>query len=129
MGQEIEVRPGIVTKDSEGRAACIPIYSRIVSLKAESNDLQYAVPGGLIGVGTTVRLKTPQPVTVLQNVMSVARVSVTPSVTSVTPDRVAVLVFVYLSCGLLHGAFLFGVALHDTVVAGAAIASISAVIK
>lgn len=54
MGQEVEVRPGIVTKDSEGRAQCIPIYSRIVSLKAESNDLQYAVPGGLIGVGTTV---------------------------------------------------------------------------
>jgi len=57
MGQEVEVRPGIVTKDSEGRAQCIPIYSRIVSLKAESNDLQYAVPGGLIGVGTTVRAR------------------------------------------------------------------------
>ena len=33
---------------------CMPIYSRIVSLLAESNVLQYAVPGGLIGVGTTV---------------------------------------------------------------------------
>ena len=60
MGQEVEVRPGIVTKDSEGRAQCIPIYSRIVSLKAESNDLQYAVPGGLIGVGTTVRVRQVQ---------------------------------------------------------------------
>ncbi len=55
MGQEIEVRPGIVTKDAEGRVQCMPIYSRIVSLLAESNVLQYAVPGGLIGVGTTVR--------------------------------------------------------------------------
>lgn len=55
MGQEVEVRPGIVTKDAEGRAACLPIYSRIVSLKAEDNALQYAVPGGLIGVGMTVR--------------------------------------------------------------------------
>lgn len=54
MGQEVEVRPGIVTKDAEGRAACLPIYSRIVSLKAEDNTLQYAVPGGLIGVGMTV---------------------------------------------------------------------------
>jgi translation initiation factor 2 subunit 3 len=54
MGQEVEVRPGIVTKDAEGRAACLPIYSRIVSLKAEDNSLQYAVPGGLIGVGMTV---------------------------------------------------------------------------
>ena len=56
MGQQVEVRPGIVTKDAEGRAACKPIYSRIVSLKAEQNDLQYAGPGGLIGVGTTVWL-------------------------------------------------------------------------
>jgi len=53
-GQEIEVRPGIVSRDSEGRATCVPIYSRIVTLLAEQNDLQYAVPGGLIGVGTTV---------------------------------------------------------------------------
>jgi translation initiation factor 2 gamma subunit (eIF-2gamma) len=55
MGQEIEVRPGIVSRDSEGRSTCTPIYSRIVSLFAEQNELQYAVPGGLIGVGTTVR--------------------------------------------------------------------------
>eukprot|EP00898_Chlorokybus_atmophyticus_P008437 jgi/Chlat1/8595/Chrsp86S07996 len=54
MGQEIEVRPGIVSKDSEGRLKCTPIRSRIVSLFAESNELQYAVPGGLIGVGTTI---------------------------------------------------------------------------
>lgn len=56
MGQEIEVRPGIVSKDSEGRSTCTPIYSRIVSLFTEQNELQYAVPGGLIGVGTTVRI-------------------------------------------------------------------------
>lgn len=54
MGQQVEIRPGILSKDSEGKASCIPIYSRIVSLFAESNELQYAVPGGLIGVGTTV---------------------------------------------------------------------------
>ena len=49
------MRPGIVSRDSEGRSTCAPIYSRIVSLFAEQNELQYAVPGGLIGVGTTVR--------------------------------------------------------------------------
>ncbi|GFH21821.1 eukaryotic translation initiation factor 2 gamma, partial [Haematococcus lacustris] len=54
MGQEIEVRPGIITKDGEGRVKCIPVYSRVVSLFAEQNELQYAVPGGLIGVGLTV---------------------------------------------------------------------------
>jgi len=54
VGQEVEVRPGIVTKDSDGKAKVTPIYSRIVSLFAEQNPLQFAVPGGLIGVGTSV---------------------------------------------------------------------------
>jgi len=54
VGDEIEVRPGIVSKDAEGNMACTPIFSRIMSLYAESNDLQYAVPGGLIGVGTKI---------------------------------------------------------------------------
>ena len=49
VGQEIEVRPGIVSKDHEGKLTCKPIFSRIMSLFAEQNDLQYAVPGGLIG--------------------------------------------------------------------------------
>ncbi|RWW22027.1 hypothetical protein GW17_00013795 [Ensete ventricosum] len=52
--QFIEVRPGIVVKDESGNIKCTPIYSRIVSLYAEQNELQFAVPGGLIGVGTTM---------------------------------------------------------------------------
>ena len=54
VGQEIEIRPGLVSKDGEGKLTCRPIYSRIVSLFAEQNDLMFAVPGGLIGVGTKV---------------------------------------------------------------------------
>jgi translation initiation factor 2 subunit 3 len=54
LGQEVEIRPGIVTKDSAGRNRCKPIFSRIVSLHAENNHLQFAVPGGLIGVGTRI---------------------------------------------------------------------------
>jgi len=54
VGDQIEVRPGIVTKDKNGRVKCIPIFSRIVSLHAEQNDLQFAAPGGLIGVGTKI---------------------------------------------------------------------------
>ncbi|KAL7540213.1 hypothetical protein ACHAWF_006625 [Thalassiosira exigua] len=59
VGDEIEVRPGIVTKKEgedggPGTVVCSPIFSRISSLYAESNDLQYAVPGGLIGVGTRI---------------------------------------------------------------------------
>jgi translation initiation factor 2 subunit 3 len=54
VGQEIEIRPGIVSKDSSGAVTCASIFSKIVSLFAEGNELQYAVPGGLIGVGTTM---------------------------------------------------------------------------
>jgi translation initiation factor 2 subunit 3 len=54
LGQQIEIRPGIVTKDAAGRNRCRPIFSKIVSLHAENNLLQYAVPGGLIGVGTSI---------------------------------------------------------------------------
>jgi len=54
VNQEIEIRPGIISKDSDGRLRCQPIFSKIVSLLAEHNDLQYAAPGGLIGVGTKI---------------------------------------------------------------------------
>jgi len=49
LGMEIEVRPGTYLKDKKKYR---PIFSRIVSLHAEQNHLQFAVPGGLIGVGT-----------------------------------------------------------------------------
>jgi translation initiation factor 2 subunit 3 len=54
LGQEVEIRPGVVTKDSAGRNRCKPIFSRIMSLHAENNLLDFAVPGGLIGVGTRI---------------------------------------------------------------------------
>ncbi|KAE9419254.1 hypothetical protein Angca_004830, partial [Angiostrongylus cantonensis] len=54
VGQEIEVRPGIVSKSSDGKVQCRPIFSKVVSLFAEQNHLEYAVPGGLIGVGTKI---------------------------------------------------------------------------
>ncbi|KAJ3209885.1 hypothetical protein HDU83_004220 [Entophlyctis luteolus] len=54
LGDEIEVRPGLVTKDADGKVRCRPIYSRIISLLAENNELKFAVPGGLIGVGTKI---------------------------------------------------------------------------
>lgn len=54
IGDKIEVRPGIVSKKSDGTVGCTPILSTIQTLYAEQNDLQYAVPGGLIGVGTKI---------------------------------------------------------------------------
>lgn len=54
VGMEIEVRPGLISKDESGKVVCCPIFSKITSLYADQNDLQYAVPGGLIGVGTKI---------------------------------------------------------------------------
>lgn len=54
LGDEIEIRPGIVSRDDKGNLKCQPIFSRIVTLNSEGNDLKYAVPGGLIGVGTRI---------------------------------------------------------------------------
>jgi translation initiation factor 2 gamma subunit (eIF-2gamma) len=52
IGDQIEIRPGLVSKNSDGQIIIRPLYSVIVSLFAESNHLKFAVPGGLIGVGT-----------------------------------------------------------------------------
>mmetsp|Transcript_11362 Transcript_11362/g.22206 ORF Transcript_11362/g.22206 Transcript_11362/m.22206 type:complete len:488 (-) Transcript_11362:117-1580(-) len=54
VGDDIEVRPGISNKRADGTVKCLPIRSKVVSLYAEENDLNYAVPGGLIGVGTKI---------------------------------------------------------------------------
>jgi len=53
MGDPIEIRPGII-KNSGEDFTCTTIKSNVVNLRAEQNMLQYAVPGGLIGVGTNV---------------------------------------------------------------------------
>jgi translation initiation factor 2 subunit 3 len=52
VGDQIEIRPGVISKTSSGAVKCKSIKSRVIGLQAEKNDLQFAVPGGLIGVGT-----------------------------------------------------------------------------
>nr|POE82757.1 eukaryotic translation initiation factor 2 subunit gamma [Quercus suber] len=54
LGDEIEIRPGIVSKNEKGQIQCRPIFSRVMTLFAENNNLKFAVPGGLIGVGTRI---------------------------------------------------------------------------
>ncbi|KAJ0076452.1 hypothetical protein Patl1_33608 [Pistacia atlantica] len=55
VNQMIEIGPGIVDRDENGEIKCTPIYSKIVSLYSEQNELQYEVPaGGLIWIGTTL---------------------------------------------------------------------------
>jgi translation initiation factor 2 subunit 3 len=51
---EVEVRPGLIHNHGGGQFSCTPIRTRVETLMAESNPLQYAIPGGLIAVGTTL---------------------------------------------------------------------------
>jgi translation initiation factor 2 subunit 3 len=60
LGMEAEIRPGIVTKDSMGRNRCQPIISRVFSVHAETNQIQFAVPDGLIGVRTKINPTLPR---------------------------------------------------------------------
>lgn len=55
LDQEIEIRPGVSRRDEDDPNATeiiTPIRTKIVSLMSDKNALQYAVPGGLIAVGT-----------------------------------------------------------------------------
>lgn len=52
LGQDVEIRPGLISKDLNGNVKCEPLITKIISLQAEENSLKYAVPGGLIGVRT-----------------------------------------------------------------------------
>jgi translation initiation factor 2 subunit 3 len=55
VGDRISIRPGLITKNPRtGNVHWKEIESIITSLKADENQLMYAVPGGLIGVGMKV---------------------------------------------------------------------------
>lgn len=55
VGDRIEVRPGLPHRDSStGKMSFTPIVSIINGMQAEANDLQYAVPGGLVGIGLKI---------------------------------------------------------------------------
>ena len=55
VGDEIAIRPGKLTRStSTGKTSWTEIKSIIKTLQADSNQLMYAIPGGLIAVGTKV---------------------------------------------------------------------------
>nr|CCC95855.1 unnamed protein product [Trypanosoma congolense IL3000] len=54
VNQIVEIRPGQVHTQTGGTFSCTPLRTRALTLKAEDNSLQYAIPGGLIAVGTTL---------------------------------------------------------------------------
>lgn len=53
VGQNIEIRPGYVFI-SDNKIQVIPIKTIIRSIKSENTELDFAIPGGLIGIETTL---------------------------------------------------------------------------
>ena len=53
VGDYIEIRPG-VPKTIDGVRKWIPIITQVTSIHSEKNQMNMAVPGGLIGIGTNL---------------------------------------------------------------------------
>jgi translation initiation factor 2 subunit 3 len=56
VGDEIEIRPGLIYKSDNKNIEfnCKPLKTKIISLKSEQNELEYAIPGGLIAMGLDI---------------------------------------------------------------------------
>jgi translation initiation factor 2 subunit 3 len=54
VGDEIEIKPGIISKDDKGNIIATPIISTINSLKTDDTELESIHTGGLIGIGTNI---------------------------------------------------------------------------
>lgn len=53
LGDYIQINPGIITKDKSGWVVT-PIITKVESLNCDNESLDYAIPGGLIAIGTTM---------------------------------------------------------------------------
>ena len=54
VNDRIEICPGITVKTRNGKIRSFSLKSTITSLSTEKNNLKYAIPGGLIGIGTNI---------------------------------------------------------------------------
>jgi len=54
VGQEVEIRPGRVKPHPQFGFECAPLATTVESLHTQEIELEFAVSGGLIGVGTTI---------------------------------------------------------------------------
>lgn len=54
VGMTIHILPGITERQEDGSITCRPFESEIMTLNSDVIPLQYAIPGGLIGVGTNL---------------------------------------------------------------------------
>lgn len=54
VGDMVEIKPGIISKDNTGKMISSPIITKIISLKTDNTELLKAHTGGLIGIGTEI---------------------------------------------------------------------------
>jgi translation initiation factor 2 subunit 3 len=53
VGDQVELRPGVY-KMKDGIKVLQPLVATVLSLESDANSLQYAIPGGLIGVNLSI---------------------------------------------------------------------------
>jgi len=54
INDEVEINPGILTKNKDGRYTCEPIITKLLSFESDKIKLDFVKPGGLVGILTNI---------------------------------------------------------------------------
>lgn len=54
INDEVEINPGILTKNKDGRFTCEPIITKLLSFESDKIKLDSVEPGGLVGILTNI---------------------------------------------------------------------------
>lgn len=54
INDEVEINPGILTKNKDGRYTCEPIITKLLSFESDKIKLKSVEPGGLVGILTNI---------------------------------------------------------------------------
>ena len=54
LNDEVEINPGILTKNKDGRFTCEPIRTTLLSFESDKIKLDVVEPGGLVGILTNI---------------------------------------------------------------------------
>lgn len=54
LGDNLEIKPGLVKKNSQGEFEWITLKTKVLSLQTDNEKLNNIIPGGLIGIGTNI---------------------------------------------------------------------------
>ena len=53
-GDVLEMRPGLIRRDGDQSFTCRPLLLRVTSIRSEKRQLDFALPGGLVALGTSL---------------------------------------------------------------------------